>query len=129
MTRTAREIIRRAPLGATAIGGKRMVFELTDLEGVPEMMFTLSFWTYLDPKGHPICAIKDIFDKRDGIFGDSFVMFDDDEITKEIFICMPHERAAVPLQRCDLIGESKWWIYCKKCGDWMYPSANNLGGK
>ena len=129
MTATAREIIDMAPEEATAIEFARAVYKLTDLETCPTMNFIVDKWVYLDPKGHPICVVKDIFDKRDGIFGDSFVMFDDDEITKEIFICMPHERAEVPLQRCDLIGESKWWIYCKKCGDWMYPSANNLGGK
>jgi hypothetical protein len=99
-----------------------MVFELADIEQYPTMNFTVENWTYLDPKGHPICAVKDIFSKRDGIFGDSFVMFDDDEITKEIVLCMPHEPAAVPMQRCDAVGESKWWMYCKKCGTWTHPA-------
>jgi hypothetical protein len=95
-----------------------MVFELVDLEQYPTMNFTVENWTYLDPKGHPICAVKDIFGmewEEDAYFGKA------DEITKEIVLCMPHEPAAVPMQRCDAVGESGWWMYCKKCGNWMHP--------
>lgn len=80
--------------------------------------------TFMDPKGYRICTIEDLF-------SDLPFEWEDDATTSKIDLtklCMPHKRACQPMQRCDEIGQSKFWIYCKECGDWLYPAAVPANG-
>ena len=76
-------------------------------------LYPLMTWSpglkLLDPKGHVIMAIRDLFDD-----------WVDEEVTMELdlrHLGCKHQPAAAPMQNPQ--DNLKWWLYCKTCGDWL----------